>query len=130
MAFPARYEMLMRKIAPLWILPEPFGGNCAATKVFFATFISLVDCGAARTYPVCMNVTLSIDDQTIDRARQLAQQRGTSLNQMIRDYLAALTASDPADAAAELERLWSEEEGDSSGWEWNREEVYDRPVLR
>lgn len=76
-----------------------------------------------------MNVTLSIDDQTLARARQLAQQRGTSLNQLIRDYLESLTAGDPAEVVAELERAWGEEEGDSGRWKWNREEVYDRPVL-
>jgi hypothetical protein len=53
-----------------------------------------------------------------------------SVNQMIRDYLESLTAGDPAEVIAELERLWSEEEGDSGGWKWNREELYDRPVLR
>jgi Family of unknown function (DUF6364) len=77
-----------------------------------------------------MNVTLSIDDQTLTRARLLAQRRGTSLNQMIREYLESLTASDPAQAVAELDRLWNEEEGDSGGWTWNREEAYDRPLLR
>ena len=49
---------------------------------------------------------------------------------MIRDYLDSLTASDPAQTVAELERLWHEEEGDSRGWKWNREEAYDRPVFR
>lgn len=83
-----------------------------------------------RTYYVCMNVTLSIDDETLARARQLAQQRGTSLNQMIRDYLASLTTSDPAKTVAELELLWKEGKGNSGGWKWNREEIYDRPVLR
>jgi len=77
-----------------------------------------------------MNVTLSIDDQTLARARQFAHQRGTSLNQMIRDYLETLTMGDPRQAVAELDRLWNEEEGDSGGWVWNRDEVYDRPLLR
>lgn len=77
-----------------------------------------------------MNVTLSIDDQTLNRARMLAQRRGTSLNQMIRDYLETLTASDPAQAVVELKRLWCEEEGDSGGRPWSREDAYDRPVLR
>jgi hypothetical protein len=76
-----------------------------------------------------MNVTLSIDDHTLARARQLAQQQGTSLNQLVRDYLESLTAGDPVEAVAELERAWTEEEGDSGGWKWNREEVYDRSVL-
>lgn len=85
---------------------------------------------SVRTYPVSVNVTLSIDDQVLSRARQLAHRRGTSLNQIIRDYLESLTSDDPAQVAAELERLWTEEEGDSGGWTWNREEVHDRPVLR
>ena len=38
-----------------------------------------------------MNVTLSIDDQVVARARRLAATRGTSLNQLIRDYLEDLT---------------------------------------
>jgi hypothetical protein len=77
-----------------------------------------------------MKVTLSINDQTLARARLLAQRSGMSLNQMIREYLESLTASDSAHAVAELDRLWNEEVGDSGGWTWNREEAYDRPVLR
>jgi hypothetical protein len=60
-----------------------------------------------------MKVTLSIDDQTLARARILAQRRGTSLNQMIRDYLESLIESDSAQAVAELDRLWNEGVGDS-----------------
>jgi hypothetical protein len=71
-------------------------------------------------------VTLWIDDQTLDRARLLAQRRGTSLDQMIQDYLEALIASETAQALAELERLWCEEEGNSDGWLWSREDAYDR----
>ncbi|HEX4960008.1 MAG TPA: type II toxin-antitoxin system prevent-host-death family antitoxin [Thermoanaerobaculia bacterium] len=28
------------------------------------------------------------------------------------------------------ERLWNSVGGDSGGWKWNREEAYDRPILR
>ncbi len=70
--------------------------------------------------------TLWIDDQTLDRARLLAQRRGMSLDQMIQDHLRALIASDTAQALAELERLWCEEEGDSGGRVWNRDEAHDR----
>jgi hypothetical protein len=73
-----------------------------------------------------MKVTLSIDDQTLARARLLAQRRGTSLNQMLREYLESLIASDSAQVVAELDRLWNEVVGDSGGWKWNREEAYDR----
>lgn len=83
-----------------------------------------------RTYTVAMNVTLSIEDRLLERARRLAQQQGKSLNQMIRDYLEALTGADPGEVITELERAWATDEGDSRGWKWNREELYDRPVLR
>ena len=84
-----------------------------------------------RTYYVRMNVTLSIDEKLLARARELAHERGTSVNQLVRDYLERLTGtSGPADVMEQLERLWSEQPGRSGGWKWNREEVYDRPVLR
>jgi uncharacterized protein DUF6364 len=70
-----------------------------------------------------MRITFSIDDQLLARARSLAKRRGTSLNQMIRDYLEIMVANDAAEAVAELQRLWSEEKGDSGGWKWNREEA-------
>lgn len=78
-----------------------------------------------------MNVTLSIDEKLLARARELAHERGTSVNQLIRDYLERLTGgSGPADVMEQLEQLWSEQSGRSGGWKWNREELYDRPVLR
>ena len=77
-----------------------------------------------------MNVTLSIDAKTVKQARQLALERGTSLNQMIRDHLDTLAGGEPELVLSELESLWSEEEGDSRGWQWNRDEAHDRPILR
>lgn len=40
-----------------------------------------------RTYYACMNITLSVDDRLVEEARKLAQVRGTSVNQLVRDYL-------------------------------------------
>ncbi len=37
------------------------------------------------------NVTLALDEATLRAARQIAAQRSTSLNAMIRDYLRQLT---------------------------------------
>ena len=91
----------------------------------------LVDTYPVRTYYVRMNVTLSIDEKLLARARELAHERGTSVNQLIRDYLERITGrSGPSNVMEQLERLWSEQSGRSGGWKWNREEVYDRPVLR
>jgi hypothetical protein len=38
------------------------------------------------------NVTLSAEDRLLERARDLARRRSTTLNQMFRDWLAELTA--------------------------------------
>ena len=74
-----------------------------------------------------MNVTLSIDDETLVRARELAIRQGTSLNQMIRDYLEEV-ASDlsPEEFLRELNSLWEEGSGDSSGRSWTREDLHER----
>jgi hypothetical protein len=75
-----------------------------------------------------MNLRLSIGEKLLARARALAHERGRSVNRLIRGYLKRLTGSS-ADVMAQLERLWKEHEGRSGGWKWNRDDVYDRPVL-
>jgi hypothetical protein len=80
---------------------------------------------------VDVNVTLSLEDRLIERARRLAARRGLSLNQMIRDYLTEITGEpSPEELVAELDALWAESRGDSRGWRFNREELHDRAVLR
>jgi hypothetical protein len=76
---------------------------------------------------VFMNVTLSIDEETLARARELAVLRGTSVNQMIRDYLEEV-ASDLSseEILRELKTLWEEHPGDSGGRQWTREELHER----
>jgi hypothetical protein len=91
----------------------------------------LVDTYPVNTYAVPVNVTLSIDDEIVTRARDLANRRGTSLNQMIRDYLEEL-ASDlsPEEILVELNALWSASVGDSGGQRWKREELHERTSVR
>ena len=40
-----------------------------------------------------MNITLSADAQTVEKARLAAQRMGKSLNQAVRDYLEQLAGS-------------------------------------
>ena len=78
-----------------------------------------------------MNVTLSIDEEVVRRARELAAQRGTSLNGMIRELLEeATSATSRENMLAELEGLWINSGGHSDGSSWTREDLYDRPILR
>ena len=72
-----------------------------------------------------MNVTLSIDEQLVARARKKAEALGKSLNQLIRDYLQLVAGTrDPRQSIAEFKRLSGR--GNSRGWRFNRDEVHDR----
>ncbi len=72
-----------------------------------------------------MNVTLSIDDQLVSRARQKAESLGKSLNQMIRDYLQSIVGGDdPERSIEEFKRLSGQ--GNSRGWRFNRDEIHER----
>jgi len=52
---------------------------------------------------------------------------GTSVNQLVRDYLEQFAGkSDPQADAAEFERLSRLSQGNSRGWKFNREELHDR----
>ena len=72
-----------------------------------------------------MNVTLSIDEQLVERARKRAAALGKSLNQLIRNYLEMLAGEDDAERSiAEFKRLSGS--GHSRGWRFNRDEIHGR----
>ena len=74
-----------------------------------------------------MNVTFSIDERVVAEARRIAASRGTSLNQLVRDYLHDLTRTDdPQAVVARLDALWAEETYRSER-SWTREELHTRP---
>ena len=74
-----------------------------------------------------MNITLSIDDEVIRCARRQADVLGTSVNQLVRDYLEQLAGKrDPIADAAEFARLSRIAPGNSRGWKFNREEIHER----
>jgi len=74
-----------------------------------------------------MNVTLSIDDEIIRSARRRAEAMGTSVNQLVRDYLEQLAGkADPNANALEFEKLSRMAKGNSRGWKFNREELHER----
>ena len=76
-----------------------------------------------------MNLTLSIDDELLARARHIAEARGTSLNQMVRDYIAAVAGHDHRlEALNALEEMWSTERYLSDGTPFPRDDAYDDRV--
>ncbi|MGA8237693.1 MAG: DUF6364 family protein [Candidatus Sulfotelmatobacter sp.] len=77
------------------------------------------------TYTVSMNVTLSIDEQLVARARKKAEALGKSLNQLVRDYLQTVAGGDdPERSIEEFKRLSGR--GHSRGWRFNRDEIHER----
>ena len=73
-----------------------------------------------------MNVTLSVDEHLLARARERAEALGTSLNQLIRDYLESLVGGDdPERSIEEFNRLSGR--GHSRGWRFDRDEIHERP---
>ena len=74
-----------------------------------------------------MNITLSADPQTVEKARLAAQRMGKSLNQAVRDYLEQLAGS------ADRDQAWSDFEsrcmtvgGELQGWRFDREQAHER----
>ncbi len=79
------------------------------------------------TYYDFMNVTLAVEDEVVQEARHRAEALGTSVNQLVREYLEQLAGrTDPAADAAEFARLSRESQGNSRGWKFNREELHER----
>ena len=75
-----------------------------------------------------MNLTLSVDDEVIRRVRRHAERMGTSVNQLVREYLERLAGKqDPDVAALEFEKLSRSSQGNSRGWKFNRDELHERP---
>ncbi len=60
------------------------------------------------------NVTLTADEHLLAKAREYAQARKTTLNQLVRNYLARLTGElDPQRAAEEFAQLAQSQPGRS-----------------
>jgi hypothetical protein len=74
-----------------------------------------------------MNLTLSVDDQVVQRARRRAEAMGKSVNQLVREYLEQLAGKANREALAdELADLSRHPQGNSHGWKFNREEIHQR----
>jgi Family of unknown function (DUF6364) len=72
------------------------------------------------------NITLSVEETTLKKAREAARQRGLSLNALIRDYLEELAGSRNRHRSAQaLRKLWADGGGSSGGKKIRREDAYE-----
>ena len=72
------------------------------------------------------NLTLAIDDDLLDKVRVLAAMKRTSVNEMVRGFLARLVEQETSkdEAREALLKLIDESDGDMGDWRPSREETY------
>jgi len=81
-----------------------------------------------------MTVTLDIDEEIVERARELAKYRGTTLEVILGEYvrMAAgepkMTREQAKQMIKDLEEMWAASHGDSRGEKWTRDEIHDRSL--
>jgi hypothetical protein len=79
------------------------------------------------------NLTVTIGDNVIRRARVRALEQGTSVNALVAAYLERFAGPDPTGEAlaAFLELADASRAGSGEGGRtWTRDGLYDRPILR
>lgn len=75
------------------------------------------------------NLTLTIDDELLKRARMRALERNTSVNALVREYLQGLAGENPADEGIRAFLDIAQRGGASSGAggrSWTRDELHAR----
>jgi hypothetical protein len=72
-----------------------------------------------------VNITLSVDDRIVEAARRVAKEQGTSLNELVRRFIAGLAGQRSAKVLAdEIVSLFENQPGDSHGTRITREDAY------
>jgi hypothetical protein len=78
-----------------------------------------------------MNLTLSVAEDVVQRARDIARQRGTSLNAMIRAYLEDLAGPRRGETLADqFDTMWGQRAGHSGGQRFRRDDLYEERLSR
>jgi predicted transcriptional regulator len=78
------------------------------------------------------NITLSVDEKVLKRARAYAAKRGTTVNALVREHLAQIIREEEqwAEAKRGLKELMENPTGRlGPDYKWNREEIYAERLL-
>lgn len=79
------------------------------------------------------NLTVTVDEKVLRRARIRALEQGTSVNALVSEYLARFAGMGATEKAlAEFLEIAERSHASSGpdGRTWRREDLYDRPVVR
>jgi hypothetical protein len=72
------------------------------------------------------NVTIALSERLLAASREYAQRHGTSLNALIRELLDKTVSQTERKWPDEFLKLVDQAHGNSRGWKWNRDDIYDR----
>ncbi len=72
------------------------------------------------------NITLALDEDTLEAGRAYAQRHQITLNALVRELLVKTVVADQLAAVAEMFRLMDAHPGRSRGQRWSREDLYAR----
>jgi hypothetical protein len=72
------------------------------------------------------NITLALDEATIEAGRVYAERHQTTLNGLVRDLLARVVVADRQAIVAEMFRLMDGYPGHSGGERWTRDDLHVR----
>jgi hypothetical protein len=77
---------------------------------------------------VSKNLTLTLDEETLREARKVALDRNTSVNQLVRDYLARLVreTDEQAMALRRLDEIFRKKRVTVGRRTWKREDLHER----
>lgn len=78
------------------------------------------------------NITLAIDDELLEKTRGYAERKGTTVNAIVREQLAAVVgAEDRREAARKglLELMKNSKARLGPDFKWSREELYEERML-
>ena len=72
------------------------------------------------------NITLALDEETLEAGRTYASRHETTLNALVRQLLVRTVVADRSAVVTEMFRLMDVYPGNSHGRRWTREELYVR----
>ncbi len=72
------------------------------------------------------NITLALDEETLEAGRAYAQRHQTTLNALVRELLTKTVLADRRALIGEMFRLMDANPGNSQGQRWKREELHAR----
>lgn len=72
------------------------------------------------------NITLAVDEKTLEAGRAYAEQHQTTLNALVRDLLDRAVGPERQALMAEMNRLMDAHPGHSQRQRWTRDDLYAR----